>query len=104
LHKAVDIVNNPKSVVWASQNGRVIIKDRYLFSGNTVVIDHGLGVFTKYYHLDDFAELEVGDSIKKGEPVGKLGITGYANGYHLHWELMVDGVPVEPFEWTKHVF
>lgn len=104
LHRAVDIVNAPKSVVWASQDGRVIIKDRYLFSGNTVVIDHGLGVFTKYYHLDDFADLEVGDSIKKGEPIGKLGMTGYANGYHLHWELTINGGAVDPVEWTKKIF
>jgi len=104
LHRAVDIVNTPKSVVWASQNGKIIIKERYLFTGNTVVVDHGLGVFTKYCHLDDFSDLEVGDVIKKGEPVGKIGMTGYANGYHLHWELMVGGVPVDPFEWTKKVF
>ena len=103
-HKAVDIVNNPKSVVWASQNGRVIIKDRYLLSGNTIVIDHGLGVFTKYFHLDDFADIEVGNLIKKGEPVGKLGMTGYANGYHLHWELTINNIAVDPFEWTKKVF
>jgi murein DD-endopeptidase MepM/ murein hydrolase activator NlpD len=104
LHRAIDIVNTPKSVVWASQNGKVIIKDRYLMSGNTVVIDHGLGIFTKYFHLDEFADIEVGDSIKKGAPVGKLGMTGYANGYHLHWELSIKGVSVDPIEWTKKVF
>lgn len=104
LHRAIDIVNTPRSVVWASQNGKVIIKDRYLMTGNTVVIDHGLGVFTKYFHLDDFADIDVGDFIKKGAPVGRLGMTGYANGYHLHWELTVNGVPVDPLEWTKTVF
>jgi len=104
LHKAVDIINNPKSVVWASNNGKVIIKDRYLMSGNTVVIDHGLGVFTQYFHLEDFADIEVGDFIKKGQPVGKLGMSGYASGYHLHWELSVNGVSVEPLEWTKKVY
>lgn len=104
LHRAVDIVNDPKSVVWASQSGRIIIKERYLMTGNTVVIDHGLGVFTKYFHLDDFADFEVGDFIKKGEPVGKIGVTGYANGYHLHWELTVNGEAVDPMEWTKKVF
>ena len=58
----------------------------------------------KYFHLDDFADIEVGDFIRKGQPVGKLGVTGYANGYHLHWELTVNGVPVDPVEWTKKVF
>jgi len=104
LHRAIDIVNTPKSVVWASQDGKVIIKDRYLMTGNTVVIDHGIGVFTKYFHLEDFSDIEVGDVIKKGSPLGTLGMTGYANGYHLHWELTVNGVPVDPLEWTKFVF
>jgi hypothetical protein len=104
LHKAVDILDYPRSVVWASQHGRVIIKDRFLQSGNTVVIDHGLGVFTLYFHLEDFSDIEVGDEIKKGNPIGKLGMTGYANGYHLHWELRVNNVPVDPFEWTKKTF
>ena len=104
LHKAVDIVNHPKSVVWATQSGRVIIKDRYLHSGNTVVVDHGLGVFSLYYHLEDFADVEVGEKIKKGNPIGRLGMTGYANGYHLHWEVRVGGVSVDPLQWTQKTF
>lgn len=104
LHKAVDILNYPKSVVWASQDGRIIIKDRFLFSGNTVVIDHGIGVFSLYYHLEDFADIEVGDMIKKGNPLGRLGMTGYANGYHLHWELRVNNIQVDPFQWTNKSF
>ena len=104
LHRAIDIINTPKSVVWSSQDGTVIIKERYLMTGNTVVVDHGLGVVTKYCHLDSFADIEVGDSIKKGEPVGKIGMSGYANGYHLHWELSVRGKSVDPIEWTKSVF
>ncbi|MBD3231723.1 peptidoglycan DD-metalloendopeptidase family protein [Candidatus Dependentiae bacterium] len=104
LHKAVDILNHPKSVVWASQDGKIIIKDRFLLTGNTVAIDHGVGVITLYCHLEDFADIEVGDFVKKGNPIGRLGMTGYANGYHLHWELRVNNVSVDPFEWTKKVF
>jgi len=104
LHRAVDIINHPKSVVWTSQNGKVIIKDRFLMTGNTVAVDHGLGVVTLYCHLEDFADIEVGDYIKKGNPIGRLGMTGYANGYHLHWELRVNNVAVDPFEWTKKTF
>lgn len=104
IHKAIDVCNLPKSVVWASQNGRVIIKDRFLMSGNTVVIDHGLGVFTLYFHLDNFANVEVGDLIKKGSPVGTIGKTGFASGYHLHWELRVNNIAVDPLQWTKKTF
>ena len=104
LHKAVDILNYPKSVVWASQAGKVIIKDRFLLTGNTVAIDHGIGVITLYCHLEDFADIEVEDIVKKGNPIGRLGMTGYANGYHLHWELRVNNMAVDPMEWTKKVF
>lgn len=104
LHKGLDLANMPKSVVWAAQNGKVIIKDRYLMSGNTVVVDHGLGVTTLYAHLDSFADIEVGDTVRKGNPLGKVGMTGYANGYHLHWELRIHNVPVDPTEWTTKVY
>ncbi len=104
MHRGVDLINTPKSVVWAAQDGKVIIKDRFYLTGNTVVLDHGLGVFTLYGHLDDFANIEVGDMVKKGNPVGKLGMTGYATGYHLHWELRVNNIPVDPLEWTKKIY
>lgn len=105
LHKGLDLVNDPKSVVWASQNGKVIIKERYLMTGNTMVIDHGLGVTTLYAHLEEFmGDLEVGDFVKKGNPIGKIGMTGYASGYHLHWELRVNNTPVDPTEWTQNIY
>lgn len=104
LHKGLDLLNRPKCIVWASQNGKVIIKDRYLMTGNTVVIDHGLGVFSIYAHLEDFADVQVGDMIRKGNPVGRLGMTGYASGYHLHWEIRINNTPVDPVEWTSKVY
>ena len=104
MHQGVDLINNPKSIVWAAQIGKVIIKDRFLLTGNTVVLDHGCGVFTLYGHLEEYAELEVGDMLKKGSPVGKLGMTGNATGYHLHWEVRVNNVPVDPLEWTSKIY
>jgi hypothetical protein len=104
MHRGVDLVNMPRSIVWATQNGKVIIKDRFTMTGNTIVLDHGLGVMTVYAHLDSFADIEVGDTLKKGHPVGKVGMTGYANGYHLHWELRINGIAVDPLEWTEKVY
>ncbi|MCB9493222.1 MAG: M23 family metallopeptidase [Epsilonproteobacteria bacterium] len=104
MHKGLDLINTPRSVVWASQHGRVIIKDRFLMTGNTVAIDHGRGVCTVYAHLDDFADINVGDMVRKGNPIGKIGMTGYANGYHLHWEVRVHNTPVEPSEWTSKIY
>ena len=103
-HKAVDIANAPKSLIWAPQSGIVVVKDRYAYSGNTVVIDHGCGIFTLLFHLDSFApDLEVGQKINKGNPVGKLGMSGYASGYHLHWEMRINNVAVDPLQWTKQI-
>ncbi|MGB8467713.1 MAG: M23 family metallopeptidase [Candidatus Babeliales bacterium] len=100
-HKAVDIVNTPKSVIWAPQSGVVALKERYALSGNTVVIDHGCGICSLFFHLDDFAEnIVVGHHIKQGNPIGTLGKTGYASGYHLHWEMRVNNIAVDPLQWT----
>ncbi len=104
LHKGIDLVNRPRSIIWAAQHGKIIIKDRFFTTGNTVVIDHGLGVQTLYAHLETFADIEVGQVVKKGSPLGKVGMTGYANGYHLHWELRINNIPVDPTEWTSLVY
>jgi len=103
-HKALDLINLPRSVVWAPQDGIVVMKDRFDASGNTVVIDHGCGVLTLLFHLEEFAKISVGDKIAKGNPVGTLGKTGYATGYHLHWEHRVNNIPVDPMQWTKETF
>lgn len=103
-HKGLDLVNLPRSVVWAAQHGKVIIKDRFLMTGNTIVLDHGLGIFTLYAHLEDFADINVGEFVSKGNPIGRLGKTGYASGYHLHWELLVQGIQVDPTEWTSTIY
>lgn len=104
-HKGVDIGKLPKGVVWAPQDGIVVIKERYTYSGNTVVIDHGWGLLSLYFHLDSMpANISVGKFVKKGNPIGTVGKTGYANGYHLHWEMRINNTPVDPLEWTKPGF
>ena len=105
MHKALDVVAAlPKSVVWAPQEGIIVTKDRFVESGNTIVIDHGWGVFTMLFHLDSFSNVNVGDKIKRGNPVGTMGKTGYATGYHLHWEMRINNIPVDPMQWTKGDF
>ncbi len=104
-HKGLDVVNIPRGIVWAPQDGVIVLIDRYAYSGNTIVIDHGWGIFSLFFHLDSFhSDLVVGQNIKKGNPVGRIGMTGYASGYHLHWEMRVNDVPVDPLEWTKPGF
>jgi len=104
MHKGLDLANAPKSVVWAPQDGMIVHKERYAFTGNTVVIDHGWGILSLFFHLDNFADIQVGQKVAKGNPIGTLGKTGYATGYHLHWEMRVNNVQVDPMQWTKTNF
>lgn len=101
VHKALDLIADPKSVIWASANGVVALKDRFTHSGNTVVIDHGCGVLSMYYHLHDFADIQTGQRVKKGAPLGRMGMTGYASGEHLHWEMRVKNIAIDPMQWTQ---
>lgn len=103
-HRAIDTIGAPKSVVWAPQNGIIVLKERFAFTGNTVVIDHGHGVLSMFCHLDSFAKINVGDLIVQGNPIGTMGKTGYATGYHLHWEMRIGNVPVDPLQWTRTSF
>ena len=101
VHKALDLIADPKSVIWAAANGVVVLKDRFTHSGNTVVLDHGCGVLSMYYHLHDFADIQLGQRLKKGAPLGRMGMTGYASGEHLHWEIRVKNIAVDPMQWTQ---
>lgn len=103
-HCALDVLSAPKSVVWSTQDGIVALKDRFEDSGNTIIVDHGHGLLSLFYHLEDFAQIEVGQKIAQGNPIGTLGKTGYATGYHLHWEMRINNMPIDPMQWTKSNF
>lgn len=104
MHRAVDLVGEPRRVIWAPQEGVIIIKKRFAHSGNTIAIDHGCGIITLYFHLDTFGDYEVGDTVRQGNPIGTIGKTGFANGYHLHWELRINNIAVDPMQWVKADF
>ena len=103
-HGAIDLLSPPKSVVWAPQDGVVVVKDRFDESGFTVVIDHGCSLLTLLFHLDSLADVNVGDKVKKGQRVGTVGKTGYSTGYHLHWEMRLNNKQVDPEQWIKESF
>lgn len=79
----------------------VIAKDRY-FAGNSVVIDHGGGIYSQYYHLSKM-DVKVGDKVKKGDILGFSGDTGRVNGPHLHFGIMVNGNSVEPLKFIEKI-
>ena len=60
-----------------------------------------MGILTLLFHLENYSNINVGDAVKRGNPVGTMGKTGYATGYHLHWEMRINNTPVDPLQWIK---
>ena len=79
----------------ATKNSVAVLVDTLFFAGKTIVVDHGLGLFTTYSHLSQLSVLE-GDSIAKGQLIGRVGATGRATGPHLHWAANLNGARVDP--------
>lgn len=86
--------------VHAAQKGKVILAEGLFFSGNSVVLDHGLGIYTFYGHLSEI-DVNVGDILEAGEVLGKVGATGRVTGPHLHWGLTVARARVNPLQILK---
>ena len=99
-HSGVDFPASAGTPVHAAQNGRVVLAEELYFSGNTVVIDHGLGIYTFYGHLSEI-DAKVGDALESGHVLGKVGATGRVTGPHLHWGLTVERARVNPLEILK---
>ena len=97
-HLGYDLASLTNAAVEAAQDGVVVYADYLGIYGNTVVIDHGLGVFSLYGHLSSIG-VQVGQQVKSGESIGQTGDTGLAAGDHLHFSIMLRGVHVDPVEW-----
>jgi murein DD-endopeptidase MepM/ murein hydrolase activator NlpD len=95
VHSGIDFAANRGTPVTASGGGRVAMARPRIVTGNTVVLEHLPGVFSLYYHLDSMTVGE-GQMLEAGAPVGTVGSTGLATGAHLHWEVRVGGVAVDP--------
>jgi murein DD-endopeptidase MepM/ murein hydrolase activator NlpD len=94
-HNGADFASPNGTPVHAPGAGRVVLADALYFSGNTVVIDHGAGVFSLLAHLSEMA-VESGDNVDAGDVVGKVGATGRVTGPHLHWSVRANGARVDP--------
>ena len=99
-HAGVDIANKQGTPIFAPQNGKVILSKPLDIHGNTIMIDHGYGIISIYCHLNS-RSVKKGKYIKKGTPIGTMGMTGVASGVHLHWGLSVQNVRVDPLFWTQ---
>jgi murein DD-endopeptidase MepM/ murein hydrolase activator NlpD len=89
--------------VFAPITGTVVLAEPLQVRGNAVILDHGLGVLSGFWHLSQI-DVVVGQAVGKGEVIGLVGNTGLSTGSHLHWEMRVRGVPVDPLQWTRQEF
>jgi murein DD-endopeptidase MepM/ murein hydrolase activator NlpD len=97
-HLGIDLASNRQSPIEASNAGRVAFVGPNGIYGNMVVLDHGLGLMSLYAHLSDIG-VKVGQTVKKGEALGRSGDTGLAGGDHLHFAMLIHGVYTSPIEW-----
>ncbi len=97
-HMGVDIASIAHAPVPAANNGKVVFAGYNGIYGNTVVIDHGMGLMSLYAHLSQMS-VQSGQDVEKGQNIGVTGSTGLAGGDHLHFGMMLGGVFVNPIEW-----
>ena len=97
-HLGFDLASLAQAPVECSNDGVVIFADYLGIYGNTVVVDHGLGLQSLYAHLSRF-DVGVGDEVRKGQSLGRTGQTGLAGGDHLHFTMVLHGTQVNPIEW-----
>jgi murein DD-endopeptidase MepM/ murein hydrolase activator NlpD len=99
-HGGVDFPAPTGTPVHAAQKGRVVLAEELFFSGNTVIVDHGLGIYTFYCHFSEI-DAKVGDEVVVGTILGKVGATGRVTGPHLHWGLEVQRARVNALDIVK---
>jgi len=98
MHEGQDVAGPVGEPVMATAAGRVVQAEYSSSFGNYVVINHGGGIQTLYAHLNAF-RCEIGQRVRRGEVIGFLGSTGRSTGPHVHYEVHVDGKPVDPLPW-----
>ena len=95
IHRGVDIRGAEGEGVKASNNGKVVLAQGLFFGGNTIVLDHGQGIYTVYMHLSHM-KVRCGDTVSKGDIIGLIGSTGRSTGPHLHFGVKISNVSVNP--------
>lgn len=103
FHTGLDIVGGTGTEIYAPAPGVVIFAGPLTVRGNATMIDHGWGVYTGYMHQSEIL-VEVGDRVETGQLIGLVGGTGRVEGPHLHWEVWVGGVQVDPLDWLVQVY
>lgn len=98
IHQGIDLASLEQSPIPASNSGRTIMAERVGIYGNTVILDHGFGLFSMYAHLSRM-DTKPGQEVKKGAVIGRTGTSGLAGGDHLHFGMLIHRTFVNPIEW-----
>lgn len=99
FHRGADFAAPRGARVRAANDGIVRLAERLPLSGNAVMIDHGVGILTTYFHMSRL-NVRVGQRVHRGDVIGLVGSSGVATGPHLHWGLRTNGVYIDPLPWT----
>ena len=97
-HLGIDLASTARAAVPATNSGTVVFADFMGIYGQCIIVDHGLGLQTLYAHLSSIGA-NMGDIVDRGQIIGRTGATGLAGGDHLHYGVIISGVPVNPIEW-----
>lgn len=95
MHEGVDIANHPGTPIFATAHGIVLFSGPKAGYGNTVIIEHGYGIQTLYGHNSKVL-VKKGELIRRGERIALMGSTGHSTGPHLHYEIRINDIPVDP--------
>jgi hypothetical protein len=95
-HSGIDIATEKGTPIVATNSGKVNLARELILTGNTVVIDHGTGIFSVYFHMDTLT-IEQGKMVSKGQQIGTVGTTGFSTGPHLHWTMSYYKTNLDPF-------
>lgn len=99
-HEGVDYAAYEGTDVWASAGGVIVVAEPLYVRGGAVIINHGLGIYSGYYHLSDVV-VNRGDIVQVGQKVGEVGTTGLSTGNHLHWDFLVTETWVGADSWVE---
>ncbi len=102
-HRGLDIAKPSGTPLYAPNHGMVVISKYFGARGNTVIIDHGRGVYSVHIHMRN-REVKKGMFVRKGQYIGTVGTTGKSTGPHLHWEIRVNGTSVNSLQWRNYSF
>ena len=102
-HEGLDFDAEAGDPVRAVADGHVVLAEPLTVRGNAILLDHGMGVHTGYWHLSEI-DVVSGQDVKAGDVIGRVGSSGLSTGPHLHWEIRIGQINVNPKQWTRQVF